>query len=303
MEYTVRAAALATGVSEDRLRTWERRYGVPAPPRSGTGRRLYGEDDLAVIRRMAALIESGLSAASAAAAVLGAAAPVEARPAAEEVDPRVATLVQAADAMDDQVLLDMLGAAERALGVDDAVDRVALPALVEAGRRWERGDFTVAQEHLLSEAVRAWLVHLAAATPAPQPGAPRVLVACPEDERHDIGALALALMLRRAGARVAYLGGDVPVPALVDAARKVRFDAVCLSATAPHALPMARLACAALTARRGAPRVYLGGRAVLDARPGEVAPIAAVLLGGSLRDAAAMVVTQVGSARPAGAAG
>ncbi|MDA0302289.1 MAG: MerR family transcriptional regulator, partial [Chloroflexi bacterium] len=69
MEYTVRAAALATGVSEDRLRTWERRYGVPEPPRTKTGRRLYGEGDLAVIRRMAALVDSGLSAASAAAAV------------------------------------------------------------------------------------------------------------------------------------------------------------------------------------------------------------------------------------------
>lgn len=298
----MRAAALATGVSEDRLRTWERRYGVPAPPRGGTGRRLYGEEDLAVVRRMAALVDSGLSAASAA-ALLGAATAVEARATAEEIDPQAVGLAEAADTLDDLVLLDILDAAERALGVAAAVDRVALPALVEAGRRWERGEFTVAQEHLLSEAVRAWLARHAAAIHLPQPGAPRVLVACPEDERHDIGALALAFMLRQAGARVTYLGGDVPVPALVDAARRVRFDAVCLCATAPQALPMARLACAALVARRGAPRVYLGGRAVLDARPGEVAPIAAVLLEGSLRDAAAMVVAQAGGARPAGAAG
>ncbi|MEI8360046.1 MAG: MerR family transcriptional regulator, partial [Deltaproteobacteria bacterium] len=69
MQYTVRAAALATGFSGDRIRTWERRYGVPSPARSSTGRRLYEESDLAIIRRMAALVDSGLSAVSAAKAV------------------------------------------------------------------------------------------------------------------------------------------------------------------------------------------------------------------------------------------
>ncbi|MCA9849313.1 MAG: MerR family transcriptional regulator, partial [Dehalococcoidia bacterium] len=34
MRYTVRAAARATGVTEGRLRTWERRYGIPKPGRS-----------------------------------------------------------------------------------------------------------------------------------------------------------------------------------------------------------------------------------------------------------------------------
>ena len=31
MKYTVQAASKATGVSSARLRTWERRYGVPPP--------------------------------------------------------------------------------------------------------------------------------------------------------------------------------------------------------------------------------------------------------------------------------
>ena len=65
MRYTVRAAARATGVTEGRLRTWERRYGIPKPGRSDTGRRLYDDDDLAMIRRMVALTDAGLSAAEA----------------------------------------------------------------------------------------------------------------------------------------------------------------------------------------------------------------------------------------------
>jgi DNA-binding transcriptional MerR regulator/methylmalonyl-CoA mutase cobalamin-binding subunit len=293
MEYTVRAAALATGVSEDRLRTWERRYGVPAPPRTDTGRRLYGEEDLAVIRRMAALVESGLSAASAAASVHAEAGAAAERPVPVEIDPRVVALAQATEQLDDLLLLDMLGTAERSLGLEDALDRIAIPALVEAGRRWEHGAFTVAQEHLLSEAIRAWLVFHTLAVPDPAPGAPRILVACPEDERHDLPALGLALLLRRAGARVSYLGGDVPTVALVESVRSVRFDAVCLSITAPASLPIARLACSALAAGRGAPRVYLGGRALLSARGDEADSIPAIRLGGSLREAAALVLSQL----------
>jgi MerR family transcriptional regulator, light-induced transcriptional regulator len=59
VNYTVKAAARATGMSESRLRTWERRYGIPSPGRSATGRRRYNDDDLALIRRMAALVHVG----------------------------------------------------------------------------------------------------------------------------------------------------------------------------------------------------------------------------------------------------
>lgn len=301
MEYTVRAAALATGVSEDRLRTWERRYGVPVPPRSDSGRRLYGESDLAVIRRMAALVDSGLTAASAAAAVhaeaaLSADVPPQAALAAE--DPRVFALAQATEALDETILLDMLGTAERAMGVEDALDRLALPALVEAGRRWEHGEFTVAQEHLLSEAIRAWLVFHSHHMPDPAPDAARVLVACPEDERHDVGALALALLLRRAGLRVTYLGADLPTAALVESARAVHFDAICLTVTAPTSLPTARLACAALLGVRGGTRLYVGGRAVVAAREDEASSIPAVRLPGPLRAAADLVVGQLMGQQP-----
>ena len=53
MAYSIKAAAMATGISESCLRTWERRYGIPRPTRSSSGRRRFDESDLGVIRRMA----------------------------------------------------------------------------------------------------------------------------------------------------------------------------------------------------------------------------------------------------------
>jgi len=70
MEYNPKAASAATGVSESTLRTWERRYGLPKPKRSKSGRRLYSDLDIAVIQRMALMLDTGLAASQAAKAIL-----------------------------------------------------------------------------------------------------------------------------------------------------------------------------------------------------------------------------------------
>src|SRR5689334_8702602 len=103
MRYTVKAAARATGVAESTLRTWERRYGVPRPERTPSGRRRYGEDDLTVIRRMAALVEAGLPASEAAIAAPHGEAPPVHEPPAQERD-RVERFVNAATAYDEVAL-------------------------------------------------------------------------------------------------------------------------------------------------------------------------------------------------------
>ena len=137
--YTVAAAALATGVSTHRLRTWERRYGVPAPGRGSTGRRMYTEGDLALIRRMAALVASGLSAASAASAVHDEAVTTSILPAAVPVViDGVLALVDAAQTYDESLVLETLNVAESTMGIESAIEHLVLPALVEAGKRWER---------------------------------------------------------------------------------------------------------------------------------------------------------------------
>ena len=209
------------------------------------------------------------------------------------VAPGVLALVDAAQTYDESLVLETLDAAERAMGIEAAVEHLVLPALVEAGRRWERTDMTIAAEHLLAEAARLWLAAQSRAFPAPLRTAPRVLVACPEDERHDLGALALALLLRRTGLRVAYLGADVPTATLVEATRGTRFDALCLSITSAASLPIARIALGALHAAGGSMRLYVGGQAIVRARDQEADALAAVRLPASVVAAAAMVASQL----------
>src|SRR4051794_1791136 len=67
------------GLSVDRLRAWERRYGVLRPQRTAGGFRLYSTADELRLEAMQRHLAAGLSAAEAAAAVLEAETPTVAR--------------------------------------------------------------------------------------------------------------------------------------------------------------------------------------------------------------------------------
>ena len=68
--YTIKQAALRSGVAVPLIRAWERRYGVVHPDRTAGGYRIYDEPAIARLRAMRGLIEQGWSAAQAATAVV-----------------------------------------------------------------------------------------------------------------------------------------------------------------------------------------------------------------------------------------
>ena len=274
MNYTIGAAARSLGVSEARLRNWERRYGVPCPARSESGRRLYSEAEMAMLHRMAAYLAAGFPAAQAAEAAQGEnASPLAPRPepASEPaLNPLATELFAAAGRLDAAAVSEIVARAAGEAGWEAALPTIIFPALVFVGRAWERGELAAAHEHLLSECVRSELMASIVRVPRPGPGQPLVLLACPEDERHEVGLLALRLFLLEESLRVLYLGTDLPLDALVDAIAATRPAAVCLAATTGAAAPsMARAA--RVLVRRGVTNLFVGGPAALLAEaPGRM---------------------------------
>lgn len=59
--YRARTLAAAAGISTNLLRAWERRYPLFEPERQPSQHRLYTDQDMAVIRRVRELLDSGLS--------------------------------------------------------------------------------------------------------------------------------------------------------------------------------------------------------------------------------------------------
>ena len=74
---TLKAVSERTGIPAATQRTWQRRYGFMHPRRSPSGYRLYGEEEIARIRKVKYLLGQGVRIGAAMAAVIGAADDIE----------------------------------------------------------------------------------------------------------------------------------------------------------------------------------------------------------------------------------
>jgi methanogenic corrinoid protein MtbC1 len=118
--------------------------------------------------------------------------------------------------------------------LETLLDAVILPYLHELGERWDQADVCVAQEHFASTILRARLLALARGWSVGS--GPRAVLACPPEERHDIGSIAFGLALRQHGWRIYFLGGDLPVGEAGEAATSVGADLIVFSGAMPNTL-------------------------------------------------------------------
>ena len=231
--------ARRTGASPAVLRAWEQRYGIIEPQRSPGGTRLYSERDQERIHTMQAHMADGLSAGQAARAALAGRAPRSTRslagaadaPAASELDASARTLRSALARLDRELAEQALDRLLASFTFETVASEVLLPYLADVGACWQRGEATVAEEHVATHVLRARLLALTHGF-GPGRGA-RAVLACPPREQHDIALLMLAGALERRGWRVVLLGANTPVASIVQAADVLDADCVVVSVTMP----------------------------------------------------------------------
>jgi DNA-binding transcriptional MerR regulator len=220
------------GVGPDRLRAWERRYGLLRPVRTSGGFRLYSEADAQRVRDMLAQLERGLSAAEAARIVLA-----SHRPAAPPVpsDDARSRLAAALAEFDDVGANAVLGRLFATLGPDIAMRDVIYPYLRDLGDAWERAEIDVGQEHFASNLLHERLLGL---VPGWDRGrGPKAVLACPAGEHHSLGLTGLGVALRNRGWHITYLGADTPIAVIASTVESVSPQLVVLSSTMAHVLP------------------------------------------------------------------
>ncbi len=268
-EQVVRIGELSrrVGVRPETLRAWERRYALMDPDRSSSGYRLYSAADESRVRAMTALLEEGLSAAEAAklareapkvagdsgpgateagraAQATGAALAVPLAPAVAgvgtsvpaPVDPPVMSeareqIFLALAGFDEDEANAILDGVLARFSLDTALTGLVLPLLSEIGERWMQKSLTIAQEHFCTEILRGRLLAIARGWGGG--GGPLALLACAPNERHDLGLIAFGLSLRQSGWRIAFLGPDVPIATVADAAERLDPEAVVVAAIEP----------------------------------------------------------------------
>ena len=120
------------------------------------------------------------------------------------------------------------------VNLETLLDVVVLRYLRELGRRWERFEIDVAQEHFASGILRARLLALARGWSGGD--GPQAVLACPPGEQHDIGSITFGLALKQHGWRIHFLGADVPIQDAGKTAATLGADLLVFSGAMPHTL-------------------------------------------------------------------
>lgn len=269
--FSIHIAALKSGVSEFLIRAWEKRYGAIEPKRTGSNQRRYSLTDIEKLTKLRHLLESGyrigdiaglasedldrllIEAGGQSVAGTGmhdeiSNGPVPRRKDALPEDSGFAgsrvsdgipedsmVIDQALDLigdMNESGLEELLSRASISMTVPELLDRVMLPLTRRVGDKWHSGELRISQEHMATWVIKTILSGLLRAH-RHQGSAPMMLVTTPAGQRHEIGALAVAISGAHCGWNVTYAGPDLPAEEIAAMALKTGAQLVALSLVYP----------------------------------------------------------------------
>jgi DNA-binding transcriptional MerR regulator/methylmalonyl-CoA mutase cobalamin-binding subunit len=292
-ELPIRTVAAMTGVNPITLRAWERRYGLIRPVRTPSGQRLYTARHVELIRRVLALVERGIPIGRAQELLADesqAAAPARGAKAAHDYRERMAAAIAR---FDEAALDDVYDEAISRHPIERITQTVVLPLLADLGRRWEKVQGAIAEEHFFATYLRSKLGGRFQQRMRYVDG-PRLVLACAPGEQHEIGLLLFALEARAAGFRTILLGADTPLEEMAIARRQSGAEAIVISSSEqswpePFAKALRKLA------RESAAPVFVGGPAALR-HGAEIAAAGAFALGNELEHGVRFLASRLSGA-------
>ncbi len=224
--FRIHRVSKLTGLSRDVIRVWERRYGLLRPVRGPNRYRLYTDEDVALLRYLRSELDQGESIGELAA--LGReellarmrSSPVSVPAEGEPYERLIGELIQALDPLDRAPFERRLNGAVAVIPFEEALHGILFPLQKKVGELWHDGRLGIAVEHYVTRQIQQKIFSVMNQLPVADQG-PKIIVACPPGETHEVGAQAVAYRCRVRGCRVYYLGANVPIEALTNLCAQV----------------------------------------------------------------------------------
>lgn len=265
--YNMKVVVQETGLNPMTIRTWERRYGLPHPPRDKGGHRLYSQQDIETLQWLIARQADGLSIRNA--ADLWRALEAKGENPLQVDEPaytpavaveltlqkeRQATVLAPSTVHDESVTAiahlcgqwiaacldfdritadEVLTQAFARYPAEIVCIELLSRAIALIGEGWYQAEISIEQEHFALALAIGRLESLVAAMPMPT-RSKRVLVCCAPDEYHIFSPLLLTFFLLRKGWDVLYLGANVPARSVKQMVAQTKFNLVIISAQRLH---------------------------------------------------------------------
>ncbi|MFT3846500.1 MAG: MerR family transcriptional regulator [Lacibacter sp.] len=212
-KFTIKDLENLSGIKAHTIRIWEQRYNFLKPQRTSTNIRYYSSDELKKLLNISLLNKYGYKISH-----------ID-RMSNEDLRAKMLSL-SGNEAQQERIVnelirymidLDMDGF-ERMLdqyislrGIEKAITQIVFPFLERIGILWLTDHINPAQEHLITNSIRQKLIVGIDKAASIHSLKSCVLLFLPENEHHELGLLFMQYLLKSRGAKVIYLGANVPL--------------------------------------------------------------------------------------------
>jgi DNA-binding transcriptional MerR regulator len=213
-----------SGIKPHTIRIWEQRYNALSPGRSEGNTRYYDNDQLRRLLNIVSLVQANYKISEISTMPdkkLFELLEQRLRPSEENIDTHEYFILQliAAGMNFDEINFDkLISHCLVKYGVEGSYLKVIYPMLKRIGLMWATNLILPAAEHFISNIIRQKLFTLIDSLPAGNDKKNSWLLFLPENEFHEIGLLFSHYLIRKEGFKSVYLGSNVPLQSVVEAA-------------------------------------------------------------------------------------
>jgi MerR family transcriptional regulator, light-induced transcriptional regulator len=203
-----------SGIKAHTLRVWEKRYGILSPDRKDSSHRVYNNEELKLLLRVALLYNKGFKIGHIARmdTVEMSRATISEMGSVHYYESLINQLVEASIDYDTILFEKVLTNMVMHIGFEKCVNQLIYPFLEKIGLLWMTNNVIPAQEHFASNIIRAkFLTAIDGLGNNNLDADKEILLFSPEGELHEIPLLMAKYKLKKKQLKVVYLGCNTPI--------------------------------------------------------------------------------------------